>query len=166
VREVLLASSHDTWDRDLPQTSPTNRHAKLNVNISFRKLTFLKHYLPERIIKMLLFRYNALILYSGCARFESWPEHWLLRPYVRCFPQSLQENSGIITRLGQDGFLPSSFQFIIHLPSYHLMLRVLDTEIVPLNNPPKNLFHKLQLKIIPAKTQTNIFNITLILPLS
>jgi hypothetical protein len=38
------------------------------------------------------------------------------------FPQSLHENSGTVPQLGHNHFLPNSFQFIIHLSSYHSTL--------------------------------------------
>jgi hypothetical protein len=40
------------------------------------------------------------------------------------FPQSLQENVGIVFWLGYDRFLPHPFQFIIQQLSHHLMLHV------------------------------------------
>jgi hypothetical protein len=39
----------------------------------------------------------------------------------RCFPHSLQANSGPVPRLGYH-FLPDPFQFVIHLSSYRSML--------------------------------------------
>jgi hypothetical protein len=43
------------------------------------------------------------------------------------FPQSLQENSERVPRLGYDQFLPNPFQFVIHLSSDATQL---DTESI------------------------------------
>jgi hypothetical protein len=55
----------------------------------------------------------------------------------RYFPQSLQTNAGIVTRLGHDRFLPNPFQFIIHLSPSHPTLNTIDTEKTSLNYPQK-----------------------------
>jgi hypothetical protein len=41
---------------------------------------------------------------------------------LRDFPQSLQPNAMMISRLGHDNFLPNPFKFIIHRSSHHITL--------------------------------------------
>jgi hypothetical protein len=54
----------------------------------------------------------------------------ILAEDFRDFPQSLQENSGMVPRLGHDRFLPNPFRYIIiHLLSCHPTLYGLDTEL-------------------------------------
>jgi hypothetical protein len=48
----------------------------------------------------------------------------------RRLPQSLQENVGIVARLGQDRVLPNPFHFLIHQSLYHSRLYRLNTDTI------------------------------------
>jgi hypothetical protein len=66
-----------------------------------------------------------------CAGFEPPPGHQVfLTGGFRGFPQSLRPNSGIVSRLGHDRFLPNPFQFTYHPTSerYSLDTRNVVTE--------------------------------------
>jgi hypothetical protein len=79
---------------------------------------------------------DTLVSYSGGARFESRPGHPLTWQVFRRFPQSFQENSGIVPRLGHDRFLRNPLQINILL-SIHSTLYSLDSESV-VKNPQVN----------------------------
>jgi hypothetical protein len=58
---------------------------------------------------------NALDSYAKGAQFESQLRKSVIVTEVsRCTPQCIQNNSGIVPRLGPDSFLSNSFLFIIH----------------------------------------------------
>jgi hypothetical protein len=81
---------------------------------------------PELLVSFLIS--NSVELYSEGAQFESRPA---ILAYVLCgLPQSLQENSEIVPRLGHDTFFLNAFQFTIYLSSYLLVLYVVDTDSV------------------------------------
>jgi hypothetical protein len=84
--------------------------------------------------RTVLSRSDALDLYLGYARFESGPRYQIswLRSIV--FFQHPQANSGIVTRLGHDHFLPNPFLFINYTTTLHYIVPILSAA---LNNPLK-----------------------------
>jgi hypothetical protein len=62
------------------------------------------------------------VQHSGVARFESRPEtQVILNEIFLTFPQSIQENTGIVSRLVQNRVLPNPFQFTIHQLSCYIL---------------------------------------------
>jgi hypothetical protein len=61
-----------------------------------------------------------IVLTSKCSRAPT-----ILTEVPRDFPQFLQENAGIVPLLEQHHFLPSPFQYIMHLSSYRSTLYTL-----------------------------------------
>jgi hypothetical protein len=67
-------------------------------------------------------RAKALHSYSGGIPFESLQGQQLSWQVFRVFLMSLDANTGIVLRLGQNHcFLPNLFKFIIHESSYNSM---------------------------------------------
>jgi hypothetical protein len=82
-------------------------------------------------------------LRSGGARFESRPGHQL---YFHGFTQFLQVNTGIVPWLDHNRFIPSPYQLIIHLPSYHCTLYNLNIHTVA-EKPANNLINWVMLYV-------------------
>jgi hypothetical protein len=64
---------------------------------------------------------NDLDLYSGCARFEFRPGHWLSWDFP-CSSPVLPDKCSVVSYLGHNNFLPNPFEFIIYHSPYHSTL--------------------------------------------
>jgi hypothetical protein len=77
---------------------------------------------------------DTAVLYSrGPSWLKSRGKLFWLRLYD--FPQSIQANGGVALKVGHDGFLPLSFQFVSYKSSYHLALHNLGSWKTSLNMP-------------------------------
>jgi hypothetical protein len=84
---------------------------------------------------------NKLDLYSEGSSFEPWSRHLLSwQSCVIVFPQSLQANTGIVSGLGNNSFLPnpfnSSFSSSIHSTLYSLAIDIV-VKYLTRNGPVK-----------------------------